>query len=168
MKKEDERMDLQKQLLNEYTITIHSYPDNTIENIPEFLKKIDNITSQKEDSTIQLLDCDYICGIKHLNQAIAQSIKAFQEKQNFAHDRGLEICVRLSAQKQITQGNITVVYINTTDKQIMEVETFLSNRRDELLEEYDSKKIVEKYELVNDENIEDTLCEKIALLSIKN
>ncbi len=178
MKKEDEKMDLQKQLLNEYTITIHSYPDNTIENIPEFLKKIDNITSQKEDSTIQLLDCDYICGIKHLNQAIAQSIKAFQEKQNFAHDRGLEICVRLSAQKQITQalnllgikkqGNITVVYINTTDKQIMEVETFLSNRRDELLEEYDSKKIVEKYELVNDENIEDTLCEKIALLSIKN
>ena len=96
----------------------------------------------------------------------------------FSHDRGLEICVRLSAQKQITQalnllgikkqGNITVVYINTTDKQIMEVETFLSNRRDELLEEYDSKKIVEKYELVNDENIEDTLCEKIALLSIKN
>lgn len=71
MKKEDERMDLQKQLLNEYTITIHSYPDNTIENIPEFLKKIDNITSQKEDSTIQLLDCDYICGIKHLNQAIS-------------------------------------------------------------------------------------------------
>ena len=34
MKKEDERMDLQKQLLNEYTITIHSYHDNTIENIP--------------------------------------------------------------------------------------------------------------------------------------
>lgn len=170
--------DLQKQILNDYSITIHSYQDNTIDNIPEFLKKIDEITSQKKDSIIQLLDCEYICGIKHLNQAIAQTIKAFNEKQNFANDKGLEICVRLSAQKQITealkvlgikkQGNITVVYINTTDNQIQEVEQLLTNRNDELLEVYDSKKIVKEYKLVNDENIVDTLCEKIALLSIKN
>lgn len=171
-------IDMQKQLLNDYKITIHSYKDNSVDNIPKFLKRIDEITSLNNGSIIQLLDCDYICGQEHLNQAIAQSIKAFNEKQNFAKDKGLEICVRLSAQKQINQalkllgikeqGNITAVYINATDKQVQMVEKLLSDRCDELLEEYDENLIIEAYGLDNNCNIVDKINEQIALLSIKS
>ncbi|OED30744.1 hypothetical protein NL43_01385 [Methanosphaera sp. WGK6] len=146
-------------------------------NIPDFLKKVDKITDLKEDSIIQLLDTDYICGEDHLNQGISQAFKAFNEKQNFAKDKGLEIGVRLSAQKQISEalkilgikkeGNITVLYINTSDEQVNEMESLLNTRNDELLEQYDSSKIIRTYDLIDDENIIDNLNEKIALLSIK-
>lgn len=170
--------DLQEQLLNKYQITIGSYQDNIIDDVSSFLKKIDEIISQKEGSIIQLIDSDYICGKDHLNQAISQAIKAFDEKQNFAKDKGLEICVRLSAQKQISealklfgikkQGNITAIYINTTENQVKDVEEILSKRNDELLEQYDSEKIVERYNLNDTENLVDNINEKIALLAIKN
>lgn len=179
MTKEDEHMqDLQEQLLSKYQITVSSYQDNNIDDVSSFLKKIDEIISEKEGSIIQLVDSDYICGKSHLNQAISQAIKAFDEKQNFAKDKGLEICVRLSAQKQISealklfgikkQGNITAIYINTTENQVKDVEKLLSERNDELLEQYDSEKIVERYNLDNEENLVDNINEKIALLAIKN
>ena len=96
--------DLQRDLLSGYDIEIHAYEDCSIEKIPSFLKQIDEITALNDESIIQLLDCDYICGRRHLNQGISQAIKAFNEKENFANDKGLEICVRLSAQKQISQA----------------------------------------------------------------
>lgn len=170
--------DLQKQITKDHNIIIRSYKDNTIDDIPELLKKIDKITSQKEDSTIQLLNTDYICGNRHISQAISQAFKAFNEKQNFAKDRGLEICVRLSAQKQISnaiktlgikeKGNITAVYIDVDDEQIIEVEKLLSKRNDDLLESYDEDEIIRTYDLHSNDNIVDQLNEKIALLSLKN
>jgi KEOPS complex subunit Cgi121 len=125
IKKEGKIMqDLQKEVLSEYNIVIRSYENNIVENIPSFLNQINEITQLNDESIIQLLDCDYICGMSHINQGISQAIKAFGENQNFANDKGLEICVRTSAQKQISEalkllgikkkGNITVVYINTT------------------------------------------------------
>ena len=144
--------DLQKELLYEYTIEIRSYEDNIVDDIPSFLKKINEITLHDNDSIIQLLDCDYICGYSHINQGISQAIKAFSEGQNFAKDKGLEICVRTSAQKQISEalkmlgiknrGNITVIYMNTSPNQILKTEELLSDRNDLLIEEYDVDKIV--------------------------
>lgn len=170
--------DLQKQLLSEYDIIIRSYQDNTIDDIPAFLKQIDQITSMVDGSIIQLLDCDNICGMKHLNQGISQAIKSFHEKQNFAKDKGLEICVRTSAQKQISQalkilgikneGNITAVYVNVSDEQIGKVEELLSDRNDSLLEEYDVNKICEVYDLSSSENVVENINEKIAILALKN
>ena len=170
--------DLQKDLLSVYPIEIRTYANVEIENIPKFLKQIDKITSLKEDSIIQLLDADNICGTKHIRQGISQAIKAFNEKQNFAKDRGLEICVRTSAQKQIRQtkkmlgiksrGNITAVYINTTSQQVEKTEETLTDRKDNLLESYDEDKIIEIYELGSNENIVDQINEKIALLALKN
>ncbi len=178
MKKEDEIMqDLQKKLIEDYQITIHSYQDCIIEDIPSFLKEIDKINDIKKDSIIQLLDTDYICGKRHLNQAISQAFKSFEENQNFAKDKGLEICVRLSAQKQISEalkllgikekGNITVVYINTSEEQIEKTENLLFKRCDTLLEEFDVDKIIKAYNLSSKNNIVDNINEKIALLSIK-
>ena len=169
--------DLQNDLLSGYDITVHAYGDCTVEDIPSFLKKIDKITTLKEDSVIQLLDCDYICGMTHLKQGISQAIKAFDEKQNFANDKGLEICVRLSGQKQISQalkllgikkrGNILVVYINSTDEQVESTEKLLSGRNDDLIEEYDADSIINAYDLSGSENLVEVICEKIALLALK-
>ncbi|MBR0472958.1 MAG: hypothetical protein IJI98_09715 [Methanosphaera sp.] len=170
--------DLQKKLLQEHNITVHTYENVTVEDIPALLKKIDKITATQKDSIIQLLHTDNICGQKHLNQAIAQAYKAFSEQQNFANDRGLEICVRLSAQKQISQalkmlgiqkqGNITVVYIDTTSEQIQKTEELLGTRNDELLEQYNSEKICETYGINSDVDITCSINEKIALLALKN
>ncbi|MBQ6218467.1 MAG: hypothetical protein IJJ47_01930 [Methanosphaera sp.] len=170
--------DSQKELLQDYKIEIRTYQDVIVEDIPGFLKKIDIITQEKENSIIQLLDSDYICGKKHLRQGISQAFKAFNEKQNFAKDKGLEICVRLSAQKQISQalkilgikkqGNITVVYVDTTQEQIKLVENLLKTRNDSLLEQYDEEKIIKAYNLISSNNIVDEINEKIALLSLKN
>lgn len=169
---------LQDELLSGYDISVHAYGDCIVENIPSFLKEIDKITSLEEDSIIQLLGCDYVCGMSHLKQAISQAIKAFNEKQNFANDKGLEICVRLSGQKQISQalkilgikkkGNILVVYINSTDKQVELTEKLLSGRNDKLIEEYDADSIIKAYNLSGSGNLLDALCEKTALLSLKN
>ena len=170
--------DLQKELLSEYTIEIRSYEDNIVDDTPSFLKKINEITLHDNDSIIQLLDCDYICGYSHINQGISQAIKAFNEGQNFAKDKGLEICVRTSAQKQISEalkmlgiknrGNITVIYMNTSPDQILKTEELLSDRNDLLIEEYDVDKIVKMYDLNGSENIVDNINEKIALLALKN
>ena len=170
--------DLQKELLSEYDIEIRSYEDNNVEDIPSFLKKINDITLQVDDSIIQLLDCDYICGYAHIKQGISQAIKAFDEGQNFAKDKGLEICVRTSAQKQISEalkilgiknnGNITVIYMNTTPEQISETEKLLSNRNDSLIEDYDVDNIVEAYNLNSRVDIVNHINEKIALLALKN
>lgn len=169
--------DLQKEVLSEYNIVIRSYENNIVENIPSFLNQINEITQLNYESIIQLLDCDYICGMSHINQGISQAIKAFGENQNFANDKGLEICVRTSAQKQISEalkllgikkkGNITVVYINTTPEQIKKTEELLSNRNDSLIEEYDDEKIVKSYSLDNSDDIVSDINEKIALLALK-
>lgn len=171
-------IDKQQEILQKYKITIHSYENNSIGDIPSFLKKINKITKTNEDSIIQLLFTDNICGMSCLKQAITQAFKSFDENENFAKDKGLEICVRLSAQRQITEAlkilgikdnsNITVVYIDTNDNQISEVEKLLSNRNDDLIEEYDLDNIVKVYGLDSNENIVQRLNEKIALLSLKN
>ncbi|RAP53182.1 MAG: hypothetical protein BZ137_07460 [Methanosphaera sp. rholeuAM130] len=157
---------------------MHAYEDCSIEKIPSFLKQIDEITALNDESIIQLLDCDYICGRRHLNQGISQAIKAFNENENFANDKGLEICVRLSAQKQISQalkllgikekGNIIVIYINATDKQIELTEELLSDRNDELIEMYDEDSIIKAYDLYDDVNVVDAICERIALLALQS
>lgn len=170
--------DLQQELLSEYNIEIRSYEDNIVDDIPSFLKKVNDITVLADDSTIQLLDCDYICGTSHINQAISQAIKAFDEGQNFAKDLGLEICVRASAQKQISKalkvlgiknnGNITVIYINTIPEQVCKTEELLSERNDSLIEDYDVEEIVKTYDLRDNTNIVNHINEKIALLALKN
>ncbi len=170
--------DLQKELLSEHNIVIHSYESTKVKNIPSFLGEINKITESGDGSIIQLLDCDNICGISHINQGISQAIKAFNEKQNFAKDKGLEICVRTSAQKQISEalkllgikneGNITVVYIDTSNEQIEKTEELLSSRNDSLIEEFDVESIVKAYGLDNQDNVVDSINEKIALLALKN
>ena len=170
--------DLQEQLLNRYNIEVHTYSDNTITNISSLLKQVDEITSLKDDSIIQLMDTDYICGTNHLKQGISQAIKSFDEETNFANDKGLEICVRLSAQKQISEalkllgikekGNITVVFINSSEEQINKISDLLNTQNDDLLEDFDEEQIRNAYHIKENVDIVDYLNEKIALLTLEN
>lgn len=170
-------IDKQEEILSKHEIIIESYKDNTVSDIPALLSQINDITREKEDSIIQLIYTDYICGKKHLKQAIAQAFKAFDEEGNFANDMGLEIVVRLSAQKQINKalkklgirerGNITVVYIDTTQQQIQMTQKLFTDRCDDLVEEYDADKIKKEYDLYSDDNIIQQINEQIALLALK-
>ncbi|MDO5851449.1 MAG: KEOPS complex subunit Cgi121 [Methanobacteriaceae archaeon] len=170
-----------QKILKDNEIIIHTYQNSlNQENISKLLKEINSITNKNKKSIIQLLNTENICGKKHLKQAIIQSIQAHFNKQNFAKDKGLEICIRASTQKQITKAlnilgitensNVTVVYINTTLDQINKTEKLLGKRDDQLLDQYNIEHIKKVYNITNIQldqyNIQKIINEKIALLSL--
>jgi KEOPS complex subunit Cgi121 len=73
---------------------------NDIKEIMGFIKDLTN----KNDCTVQLMRARGIAGEKHALQATAQAIKAFERNENTAKDLGLEICLRASAQRQISKA----------------------------------------------------------------
>lgn len=98
-----------------------------ITDIQETLETINNLTSRCcSRCIIQLMDADGIAGKKHLLHGIIHSINAFNRGENLANDIGIEICIRLSAQRQISKAldilglkkgemNIAAVFINCPD-----------------------------------------------------
>lgn len=168
--------DLQDEILKKHNIIIHSYKDNHVDDIQALLKKINVITDKKQGSIIQLLDTSHVCGIDHVMHGISEAIEAFSVNQNFAKDKGLEVCVRMSAQKQISEAlkilgikknsNITVIYINTTTEQIKQVEDLMGMRDDDLINKIDVDKIIKAYHLDSGESLKDKLREKIAMLKL--
>lgn len=73
-----------------------------VEDVPALVKKVNALTSDNE--VIQLLNAEGIAGEKHIIHAFNQSIVAFSRGENIANDLGLEICVRASAQRQISKA----------------------------------------------------------------
>ena len=73
---------------------------NDIKEIMGFIKDL----TDKNDCTVQLMRARGIAGEKHALQATAQAIKAFERNENTAKDLGLEICLRASAQRQISKA----------------------------------------------------------------
>ncbi len=73
---------------------------NDIKEIMGFIKDLTN----KNDCTVQLMRARGIAGEKHALHATAQAIKAFERNENTAKDLGLEICLRASAQRQISKA----------------------------------------------------------------
>jgi len=98
-----------------------------IENIQETLETINNLSSSCCDGCIiQLMDANGIAGKKHLLHGIIHSINAFKRKENLANNLGIEICIRVSSQRQISkaleilgikkgEANIAVVLVNCPD-----------------------------------------------------
>lgn len=73
-----------------------------IENVDDTLDFINNL---KEDcSTIQVFDADTIAGEKHLLHAYYQALNSFDRNENLANDLGIEVSLRLSAQRQISKA----------------------------------------------------------------
>ncbi|MDG3546642.1 KEOPS complex subunit Cgi121 [Methanobacterium formicicum] len=73
---------------------------NDIKEIMGFIKDL----TDKNDCTVQLMRARGIAGEKHALQATAHAIKAFERNENTAKDLGLEICLRASAQRQISKA----------------------------------------------------------------
>jgi KEOPS complex subunit Cgi121 len=126
------------------SIEVAGFKGNIV-NISKTLEAIDNIKNKCCDGCIiQLIDADAIAGIRHLEHGIIHGMNAFKKGENLANDLGIEICLRLSAQRQISKSleilglklgemNICAILINCPDYFIDEL-SLLFNRDDDVLE----------------------------------
>ncbi len=155
-----------------------------INDINEIMGYIRDISSECNtgECVIQLLQARGIAGEKHILQATLQAIKAFERSNNTAKDLGLEICVRASAQRQISRAlkilgigkgkmNICMVAVDCDENIQNQVEKVLGRRHDEVLQA-DVGALQELYEISPQEiksagNIERVMVERTALLNLE-
>ncbi|MDR2967565.1 MAG: KEOPS complex subunit Cgi121 [Methanobacteriaceae archaeon] len=151
-----------------------------IENIRETLETIKNLSDNCcEGCIIQLLDADGIAGKKHLLHGVIHSINAFKRRENLANDFGIEICLRLSAQRQISKAldilglkkgkmNIGVVFINCPDYFVDELNNLFYRDDNVLKPNNDLKEIYDISEKELDiMSIEDILIDKTTELIVE-
>lgn len=66
---------------------------------------LDYINSIKRNSEIiQLLNADAVAGRRHIEHGVNQAFLAFERGENLANDLSVEICLRCSAQRQISKA----------------------------------------------------------------
>lgn len=155
-----------------------------IDDTSKIMKFIRDISGECSSGNciIQLLNARGIAGEKHILQATVQAIKAFERNNNAAKDMGLEICVRASSQRQISQalkilgiGNgkmdICMVAVDCDENIQNQVEEVLGKQHDEvLLADVDA--LQELYEISPQEiisagSIERIMVERTALLNLE-
>jgi KEOPS complex subunit Cgi121 len=151
-----------------------------IKNIQETLETINNLSSScYEGCTIQLMDANGIAGKKHLLHGVIHSINAFKRGKNLANDLGIEICIRVSAQRQISKAldilglkkgkmDIATVFINCPDYFIDELNNIF-NRDDNVL---DSNNVLKDIYNISEKelnimNIEDILIDRTSELVVE-
>lgn len=157
-------------------------------NITDVKSTLDIINgfNKNSDCTIQLLDARGIAGKEHIYNAVVHAINSFKRKNNIANDLGMEICLRASAQRQISRAieilglkngpmEICVVLVdceaNKEVEEEVEVENQLNNifERDDGVLEPDENILKEIYGLKNKEihvlgSLPYTLIERTTLL----
>lgn len=105
------------------------------------MKKVNKISP---DCTLQLLNARGIGGYEHALHATAHALEAFARDKNIANDLGLEICVRASAQRQISRAldilgikegemDICAVSVNCSEDIMDKLGSILDIRDDEIL-----------------------------------
>jgi KEOPS complex subunit Cgi121 len=140
---------------------------------------LNQINSLKKDSEIiQLLNADAVAGYRHIEHGVNQAFLAFERGENLANDLSVEICLRCSAQRQIskafdllglTEGpmNLCIVLIDCDDYSA-ELSSFFT--RDDSVLNPDVDKLREIYSLDDDElkimDIEDILIDRITKLIV--
>jgi KEOPS complex subunit Cgi121 len=76
-----------------------------IDDVMTTLGHIDDISKNlPKGCTVQLLDAKGVAGREHVLHATIHALNAFRRDENIANDLGLEICVRASAQRQISRA----------------------------------------------------------------
>lgn len=73
-------------------------------NLTDFRQVMEDLTKRYPDCVIQLMDSDAVAGVEHVLHSTVHAIKSFSRNENIASDMGLEICVRTSGQRQISQA----------------------------------------------------------------
>ena len=125
----------------EYNIQIAGFKSN----INDFGNLMSNINKISKNCTIQLLNADGIAGREHILHAAVHAIKAFERNENIAKDLGLEICVRASAQRQISKAlsilgiregemNICAVAVDCSENIMDELGDILNKNDDTVLD----------------------------------
>ncbi|BDZ70568.1 KEOPS complex subunit Cgi121 [Methanobacterium petrolearium] len=147
------------------------------------LKKVIGFTNRIcEKGTVQLLNSRGLAGEKHILQATIQALKAFDSNKNTAKDLGLEICLRASAQRQIShalnilgikEGKMEVCAVAVDcDKHIFNKMEEVLGKMHEGMKQADEETLKNLYKISNEEiksagNIERVLIEKTALLNLE-
>ncbi|MGC9517748.1 MAG: KEOPS complex subunit Cgi121 [Methanomicrobiales archaeon] len=132
--------------------------------------------------TLQLLNAEAIAGKNHILNATKQAIIAFKRGENIAKDLGLEICLRTTAQRQISKAldivglkkgkmNICVVAVNCREKILIELEKIWGKNDDTVLKP-DLTNLKKIYGLNDSElkiygSIEKLMIEKTAMLTLE-
>ncbi len=151
-------------------------------NLTDFNKVMEDVRNIDPNCVIQLMDADSVAGVEHVLHSTIHAIKAFSRNENIAKDLGLEICVRTSGQRQISQAlrmlgikngrvNICAVAVGCECNIMESLVNILGNRDDSVLE-LDTNKLrsifdISDVELETTPNISKILMEKTALLIIE-
>jgi KEOPS complex subunit Cgi121 len=166
----------------EYNIKLAGF-ESEIVDLKSLMTQIKDICNEMGSGcTIQLLRADGIAGHDHVMQATIQAIKSFGRDENIAKDPGLEICVRASAQRQISlaleilgikEGNMGVcaVALNCEKDVFNKLEKILGCKNDDVLHP-DESMLKEIYGISDDEietfgSLKRILIERTALLTVR-
>jgi KEOPS complex subunit Cgi121 len=151
-------------------------------NITDFNEVMEKINRINSDCVVQIMDAGGIAGRKHVKHAAVHALNAFQRNENIAKDLGLEICVRASAQRQISRAldilgikegemNICAVAVGCDKGIMVKLGEFLGERDDSVLEPDETvlKKTynISDVELETIGSIERLLMEKTSLLILE-
>ncbi len=150
--------------------------------IKDYKHLINELDKSNNGCTIQLMNAEGIAGRKHVIHATIHAIKSFSRDENIANSLGLEICVRTSGQRQISQalkmlgitsGNIEVCVVAVDcDDDIMEKLANLLGERNDAVLDGDEDKLKKLYNISEIEvdtagNISKILMERTSLLIIE-
>jgi KEOPS complex subunit Cgi121 len=161
--------------IEEFNIQIGGFKSKVMD-YKLLINEIDNLNN---GCIIQLMDAEGIAGRKHVTNAAIHAIKSFSRNENIAKSLGLEICVRTSGQRQISQalkmlgiksGNIEICAVAIDcDDNIMQKLANLLGRRDDVVLEADEDKLKKLYNIKEIEaetagSVSKLLIERTALL----
>lgn len=147
-----------------------------IDSVGETLKKINSI--KKDSQIIQLLNADAVAGKCHIEHGVNHAFLAFERGENLANDLSVEICLRCSAQRQISKAfdllglkegkmNLCAVLINCDDY-TLELSSLFDLDEDVLIPDVDKLKKI--YSIDDDElnimDVEDILIDRISKLIV--
>lgn len=132
--------------------------------------------------TIQLLQAQKVAGEEHLLHATHQALLAFQRNENLSQDLGMEICLRASAQRQISRAiqllgiiegkqAVAAVLVDCPGDSLPQLESLLGTRDDTVLKE-DPERLKQIYKISDQElyahqTVERVLIERTALLNLE-
>ncbi|UTB31511.1 MAG: KEOPS complex subunit Cgi121 [Methanobacterium sp. ERen5] len=149
--------------------------------LTNFKEVMEELKLNYPSCVIQLMDADAVAGVQHVLNSTIHAIKSFSRNENIASDIGLEICVRTSGQRQISQAikmlgirngkmNVCAVALDCKSNIMEDLINILGLRDDHVLEP-DTDKLRSIYkisdtQLETNPDISKILMEKTALLII--
>ena len=122
-----------------------------IDSVGKTLDKINNLKNNDEE-IIQLLDADAVAGLRHVEHGVNQAFLAFSR-----HDLSVEICLRCSAQRQISKAfeilglkegkmNLCAILINCSNESVDKLSSMFDRNDDVLIA--DESKLMKIYDMM--------------------